>query len=101
MGYSLTGKKIWVAGHRGMVWSAIARQLSSFGGQLLTVNRDQVDLRNQSAVAEWIAENRPHAIFLAAATVGGIHANRSRPAEFLYDNLTIETTKSTSEKQTM
>jgi GDP-L-fucose synthase len=89
--YSLTGKKIWVAGHRGMVGSAITRQLSSFDGQLLTVNRHQVDLRNQSAVAAWIAENRPQAIFLAAATVGGIHANRSRPAEFLYDNLTIET----------
>ena len=89
--YSLQGKKIWVAGHRGMVGSALCRHLARFDADIVTVNRDTVDLRDQHGVAAWIAANQPQVIFLAAATVGGIHANRSRPAEFLYDNLVIET----------
>ena len=91
MSYSLKGKRVWVAGHRGMAGSAIARRLKTEDCELLTVGRDEVDLRDQAAVARWMAHNRPQAIFLAAAKVGGILANDTRPAEFLYDNLAIET----------
>src|SRR5438477_12032270 len=87
--YSLAGKRVWVAGHRGMVGSALMRALKNEGGELLTVDRDALDLRNQDDVQEWIAANRPDAVFIAAATVGGIHANATRPADFLFDNLAI------------
>ena len=90
MSYSLKGKRIWVAGHRGMAGSAIARRLKAEDCELLTVGRDEVDLRDQAAVARWMDDRRPHAVFLAAAKVGGILANDTRPAEFLYDNLAIE-----------
>jgi GDP-L-fucose synthase len=73
-----------------MVGSAIVRRLASEECELLTVGRSDVDLRSASAVRRWMAQTRPDAIFLAAATVGGIHANNSRPAEFIYDNLAIE-----------
>lgn len=89
--YDLGGKKVWVAGHRGMVGSAIVRRLASEDCKLLTVERQVVDLRSQADVARWLKESRPDAVFLAAATVGGILANDTRPAEFLYDNLAIET----------
>lgn len=89
--YSLTGKRIWVAGHRGMVGSAIVRRLVSEDCDVISVDRAEVDLRRQSDVEDWMSHNKPQAIFLAAATVGGIHANDTRPAEFLYDNLAIET----------
>src|SRR6185295_18279756 len=89
--FELKGRRVWVAGHRGMVGSAIMRRLGGAGCTLLTANRAQLDLRDQRAVNAWMAEHKPEAIFLAAATVGGIHANDSRPAEFLYDNLAIET----------
>src|SRR5947209_4650017 len=89
--FSLRGKKIWVAGHRGMVGSAIVRRLESIDCEVLTTNRKQVDLRRQAAVEQWVAGNTPDAAFVAAATVGGILANDMRPAEFLYDNLVIET----------
>ena len=88
--YSLAGKRVFVAGHRGMVGAALLRRLASEDCELLTVSRDGVDLRRQAAVEDWMAETRPNAVFLAAATVGGILANDTRPAEFLYDNLLIE-----------
>jgi GDP-L-fucose synthase len=90
-GYGLSGKRVWVAGHRGMVGSAIVRRLEGEGCEILTVTRGEVDLRRQEEVEDWMASARPHAVFLAAATVGGILANDTRPAEFLYDNLAIET----------
>jgi GDP-L-fucose synthase len=89
--FSLAGKKIWVAGHRGMAGSAIIRRLASENCQILTVGREALDLSRQADVEQWLAANKPDAIFLAAATVGGIIANSTRPAEFLYDNLAIET----------
>jgi GDP-L-fucose synthase len=89
--YRLAGKKVWVAGHRGMVGSAIVRRLASEDCEILTVNRSDVDLRDQAAVRAWMGDRRPDAVFLAAAKVGGILANDSYPADFLYDNLLIET----------
>jgi GDP-L-fucose synthase len=88
--FELSGRKVWVAGHRGMVGSALVRRLRDTGCALLTADRRELDLRNQRAVETWMAKTRPEAVFLAAATVGGILANDSRPAEFLYDNLAIE-----------
>ncbi|WP_439814800.1 GDP-L-fucose synthase [Zavarzinia sp. CC-PAN008] len=89
--FQIAGRRVWVAGHRGMVGSAIVRRLEREGCEVLTVSRGEVDLRDAQAVAAWIAANRPNLVFLAAATVGGILANDTRPAEFLYDNLAIET----------
>lgn len=89
--YDLRGKRVWVAGHRGMVGSAIVRRLDAEQCELLTVGRDAVDLTRQEAVGDWMATEKPDAVFVAAATVGGIQANNTRPAEFLYDNLVIET----------
>lgn len=88
--YSLSGKRVWVAGHRGMVGSAIVRRLESEGCEVLTASRADADLRNQAETTAWIDKNRPDAVFLAAAKVGGILANDTYPAEFLYDNLMIE-----------
>jgi GDP-L-fucose synthase len=88
--YSLAGKRVWVAGHTGMAGSAIVRRLSSEGCELVTCTRQEVDLRRQEEVDRWMEAHRPHAVFVAAATVGGILANATRPAEFLYDNLAIE-----------
>lgn len=88
--YCLTGKRVWIAGHRGMVGSAIARRLASEPCEVLTVGRAELDLRRQPDVENWIADRRPHAVIIAAATVGGILANDRRPAEFIYDNLMIE-----------
>ena len=88
--YALQGKRIYIAGHRGMAGSAIVRRMASEQCEILTATRQDVDLRRQSEVEAWIAAKRPHAIFIAAATVGGILANSTRPAEFLYDNLAIE-----------
>jgi len=90
MNYSLEGKRVWVAGHRGMVGSAIIRRLAGEGCEILTVARRDVDLTRQSETEAWIASARPDAVFLAAAKVGGIHANSTYPAEFLYENLAIE-----------
>jgi len=86
---SLTGRRVWVPGHRGMVGSAIVRRLRWEGCKLLTAERDAVDLRRQAETEDWMAANRPELIFLAAGKVGGILANDSYPAEFLYDNLMI------------
>ena len=88
--YSLQGKRVYVAGHRGMAGSAVVRRLASEQCEILTVTHQELDLRRQTEVEAWIAAKRPHVIFIAAATVGGILANSTRPAEFLYDNLAIE-----------
>lgn len=88
--FDLAGRRVWVAGHRGMVGSAIVRRLEAENCTVLTVGRGEADLRDQAAAASWIEANRPEVVFVAAATVGGILANDSRPAEFLYDNLMIE-----------
>jgi GDP-L-fucose synthase len=89
--FPLSGKRVWIAGHRGMVGSALLRRLQSEDCELLTVDRSALDLRRQGAVEKWVNSNRPEAIFIAAATVGGIQANASRPAEFIHDNLAIAT----------
>ncbi len=88
--YSLAGKRVWVAGHRGLVGSALVKRLDEEQCELVSADRTRLDLRRQADVEDWLSEARPEAIFLAAATVGGIHANDSRPAEFLYDNMMIE-----------
>ncbi|MEL7027658.1 MAG: GDP-L-fucose synthase [Pseudomonadota bacterium] len=88
--YALAGKRVWIAGHRGMVGAALARRLEREDCDLLTASRAELDLRRQSDVEAWAADRRPDAVFLAAATVGGIVANDSYPADFLYDNLIIE-----------
>jgi GDP-L-fucose synthase len=87
--YSIEGKRVFVAGHRGMVGSALMRRLAQEECRLLTATREALDLRDQAAVDRWFDEHRPQAVFLAAARVGGIHANATRPGEFLYDNLAI------------
>lgn len=89
--FPLAGRRVFVAGHRGMVGSALVRRLAATGCEILTAGRDQVDLRCQDATEAWFAAMRPEAVFVAAATVGGILANDTRPAEFLYDNLMIAT----------
>ncbi len=89
--YSLKGKRIYVAGHRGMVGSAIVRRLASEDANVLTATRSDLDLGDQRAVREWFARENPHAVFLAAAKVGGILANDTYPADFIYENLMIET----------
>ena len=84
---------LFVAGHRGLVGSAIVRRLKDEGfTDLRTVGRDDLDLRDQAAVDAWFDAERPQYVFLVAGTVGGIHANSTRPAEFLYDNLMIHGT---------
>jgi GDP-L-fucose synthase len=88
--FSLKGKRVFVAGHRGMVGGALTRRLAQTDCEVLTVGHDKVDLRRQSETEAWLAEARPEAVFVAAATVGGILANDTRPGEFLYDNLMIE-----------
>jgi GDP-L-fucose synthase len=89
--YSLKGKRVWVAGHTGMVGSALMRRLADEGCELLTVSRSVVDLTRQEAAETWMAQARPQAVFLAAAKVGGILANSTHPADFLYDNIAIST----------
>jgi len=90
MTYDLKGKRVYVAGHRGMVGSAIVRRLSSEGCELLSASRSEMDLTRQDQVEAWMAKMRPDAVFVAAAKVGGILANDSYPADFLYDNLIQE-----------
>ena len=88
--YSITGKRIFVAGHRGMVGSALVRRLAGEQCEILTAPRIELDLRRQADTEAWMRVKRPDIVFLAAARVGGIFANDSYPAEFLYDNLMIE-----------
>lgn len=88
--FDLAGKTVFVAGHRGMVGSAIVRRLGREDCTVVTAGRDVLDLKDQAAVRGWFAQNRPDAVFVAAAKVGGILANDRFPADFLYDNLIIE-----------
>ncbi len=88
---SLAGKRVWVAGHKGMVGSAIARRLASENCDVLTADRAELDLTDQRGVLGWMHNNRPQLVVLAAARVGGIHANNTQPVDFLRDNLLIET----------
>jgi GDP-L-fucose synthase len=88
--YTLRNKKVWVAGHRGLVGSALVRRLQGEGCEIVTAPRDQVDLCRPEQLERWMRETRPQAIFLAAARVGGIYANDTRPAEFIYENLMIQ-----------
>lgn len=87
----LQNKRVWVAGHRGMVGSALVRRLAEENCEVLTAGRDTLDLLDQAAVRSWVAQEKPDAVFLAAAKVGGILANDMYPADFLYQNLVIET----------
>src|SRR3954454_8379003 len=102
----MTGKgarrndRVFVAGHRGLVGSAIVRKLDDLGYRnLLTAKRDELDLRDQSAVMRWFDVHRPRYVYLVAGTVGGILANSTRPAEFLYDNMLINGTVVEASKQ--
>lgn len=88
--YRLTGKRVYVAGHQGMVGSAILRRLAVEGCEVVTATRSSLDLTRQAEVEAWIEKQRPDAVFLAAARVGGILANDRFPADFLYDNLIME-----------
>lgn len=87
--FELAGKSVFVAGHRGMVGSALVRRLAQEHVTLLTVDRREVDLRDQAAVNRWFADHSPQVVFLAAAKVGGIIANDTLRGEFIYDNLII------------
>jgi GDP-L-fucose synthase len=89
--YALRGKRVWVAGHNGMVGSALTRRLQKEDCTILTVEHREVDLTRQDQTESWMRQAKPDAIFLSAAKVGGILANDSYPAEFIYDNLVIET----------
>ncbi|MCM3681744.1 GDP-L-fucose synthase [Sphingomonas paucimobilis] len=86
----MQGKRVFVAGHRGMVGSALVRRLGTEDCEILTATRSELDLKDQAAVRQWFDDRRPDAVFLAAAKVGGILANDRYPADFLYDNLMIE-----------
>jgi GDP-L-fucose synthase len=90
MTYNLSGKKVWVAGHRGMVGSAVCRQLENEDCNIIKAGRDEVNLVNQAEVNGWMNTVKPDAIVLAAAKVGGIQANNNFPVDFLYENLMIE-----------
>ncbi|GLP87849.1 GDP-L-fucose synthase [Tritonibacter mobilis] len=91
MAYDLKGKRIFVAGHRGMVGSAVVRRLATEDCEVITAAREDLDLVDQAAVNAWMQEQRPDAIVMAAAKVGGIKANNDFPVDFLYKNLMIET----------
>ena len=86
----MSKRRIFVAGHRGMVGSALVRHLQSLGEDVLVTSRSELDLRDQARTHGWLAEHKPDAVIIAAAKVGGIHANNSYPAQFLYDNLAIQ-----------
>ena len=89
--FPLDGRRIWVAGHRGMVGTALVARLRREPCEVLTAGRETVDLTRQADTEAWLAETRPDAVILAAAKVGGILANDRYPADFIRDNLTIET----------
>jgi len=91
MAYDLKGKRIFVAGHRGMVGSAVVRRLTTEDCEVITAAREELDLVDQAAVNAWMQEQRPDAVVMAAAKVGGIKANNDFPVDFLYKNLMIET----------
>lgn len=87
--YPLQGKRVWVAGHRGMVGAALVRRLEREDCEILTTSHHETDLTRQADVERWVVANKPHAVFMAAAKVGGILANDTYPADFLYQNLMI------------
>jgi GDP-L-fucose synthase len=89
--FRLAGRRVFVAGHRGMVGAACVRRLASENCEVLIATRDEADLRRQNETEDWVRAAKPDVVIVAAATVGGILANSTRPAEFLYDNLAIET----------
>lgn len=91
MTFDLAGKRVWVAGHNGMVGQALVRRLQSVDCEILTIDKTDLDLRRQADVEAWMERNRPEAVFIAAARVGGIQANSARPGEFFYDNAAIAT----------
>ena len=91
MSFDLVGKRVFVAGHGGMVGSAIVRRLSTEPCEVLTARRDSLDLIDQDATRKWVAQQKPDAIVIAAARVGGILANSTYPVDFLYDNMMIAT----------
>ncbi len=88
--FDLAGRRVWVAGHRGMVGQALMRRLEREPCEVVTATRDDADLTRQAEVEAWMAANRPELVIVAAARVGGILANDTWPADFLYDNLMIE-----------
>jgi GDP-L-fucose synthase len=89
--FPLSGKRVMVAGHKGMAGSSVVRRLAAEECEVLVADRQELDMSRQTEVEDWLSATKPDALFLAAAKVGGIHANNTRPAEFLYDNLAIET----------
>jgi GDP-L-fucose synthase len=88
--FSYEGKKTWVTGHRGMLGSALVRNLEKEGAQLIFATSQELDLRKQADVHEWVERNKPEIVFHAGAKVGGIHANTTMSANFLHDNLMIQ-----------
>jgi GDP-L-fucose synthase len=88
--FSLSGKTVWVAGHKGMVGAALMRRLAREGCEIIVASRKDINLTRQAEVESWLKERRPEVVFVAAAKVGGILANDSYPADFIYDNLMIE-----------
>jgi len=89
--FELRGRRVWVAGHNGMVGSAIVRRLQGENCEIITADRNELDLLGQQEVEDWLARHKPDVVYLAAARVGGIHANNTCPAQFLYENLAIQT----------
>ena len=89
--FDLTGRSVFVAGHRGMVGSAIVRRLAEMDCRVLTVGRERLDLLRQDATAQYLSSTKPDAVIVAAGKVGGIHANSTFPAEFIQENLLIAT----------
>jgi GDP-L-fucose synthase len=87
--FDIKGERVYVAGHNGMAGSAIVRRLAGEGCEVLTVERKAVDLTDQGQTENWLAEQKPDAVFLAAGHVGGIYANDTFPADFITDNLAI------------
>lgn len=87
--FDISGKKIWIAGHAGLVGSALVRKFSHFNCDILTVSKAELDLARQKETEEWIAEHKPDVILIAAAKVGGIGENAAKPAQFLFDNISI------------
>lgn len=98
--FDLAGRRVWVAGHRGMAGSAIARRVARENCEIITATHGELDLLRQSDVNAWMADKKVDVVFLAAATVGGIMANTTRPAEFLYENLVMATNVIQAAKQT-
>ena len=94
--YPLSGKRVWVAGHSGMVGTAVVRQLQEIDCDVVTSSHTELDLARQTDVEAWMADTKPNAIIMAAARVGGIHANDTLPVDFLIDNIQIETNVFTS-----